>query len=267
MNEQRLDTLILNSAHKPIDIELEVIFDKKPPQIIKRTIPQAFHDLSSIAFQSLVDFVFAKPYNETDAFYKLLQQLINIDDSTFFALEEEQIKDLRFLINPFIENEPVSKKSFVPVIELKKTTLQGPSLQLSNFVLDEYIYAEAYYNNFTKDKSNITALNKLIALLYRDKSIQFDEYINSSSILETQIDSIDLSLKHAAYFSYMAQRNYIAKRFYKVFQNNPSSNASPNNFGWRETTVSLAGEKFGKPHEVRNSLMLDVFVHLFSISK
>lgn len=265
----RLDEIIAAADGKPLELTFVVsdILNESADVKIDCCIPQGFKDLSSEQFIALTSFVMAHKVVEEQRFFEFIQSLLQLEDTVFTLLNDEQVKDFRGLVVPFIENEPMSKKCLVPELKLGGKTLHGPSTQLCNLVLDEYIYAEAYYTAFTKDKTDIKALNKLVALLYRDKEEWFVDYAENSELFEARMNEIDIDLRKAAYFNYMAMRNYVAKRFYKVFKVKEQLSKNKNDFGWRETTVSLAGEKFGKPKEVRTTLMLDIFVHLFKIAE
>lgn len=246
----------------------------------KCDFPQQISHLNLQQFELLAQYYFMPDLLRPLYQCELLRVLMGMEKESFLQLDAETIKDLIECINPLIER-PIYPFSFYPNFVWNKREFDGLTIQFTHMILDEYIYADAKFNHYLKNR-NSDDLNCLVALLLRPKThafqheIQtqgFDAYgmIEKDHIKQVELIFADkkkkkkgldlfersgLARKHGILLNYLAQRNFVARRYQRTFGGSGDGSSQQD---WRKSTVLLAGTELGTVDMVRKSLAHDVF--------
>jgi len=147
--------------------------------------------------------------------------------------------------------------------------LIGPADYASNLTFLEWIKVDLFYSKFMQTKDE-TFLNKLIAVLYREKRDDVDEFdleyrgdmripFNEYQVQERAvlIAKLEKATKYSILLQYSGLRKWIQSKYQETFKEKKSGQ-----FGWAGLIISLAGDKFGKDDEVAGTLLHAILIHL-----
>lgn len=254
-----LETVEDKKTWEPIPLRIEVEVEragKKELQQWSIQLPQRVKDLDEVQFMSLAEWYFMPVFKEEFS-YKFLQLLLKMDDADYTAIDDETMLALRPLINPFVLNMPVCFVSLFSKFE----DYSGPTNGMANMILDEKIFADKLLSRYLKNRQ-LKDINALVGLLYRKEGEHFSDWQKDSDFFTDRMSDEKVKHKYAAVLNYMCLRNSLPHRFPKVFNHSGGVGKEPD---WRKVTVQLAGDKFGKPTEVRLASVLDVLTYMESL--
>lgn len=260
---------LAQQAQQTVNLKLELFEGEKTVSVDKQ-LPQNVAGLDQAAFEALACLYYPPRFIGRDVYlYDFLMKLCGFDKLVWDNLDAETVKDLLVLINPFLTEKPISFKNLAPKIEIevatktkfktKRYTLIGRDNGLTGLVFDEYIFMELNFDKYleTKDEKYLTAL---ASVFFREKGVSFKDYLEmEEQWFDFASNHFNRHQKAAALFAYQCMRNYLSNKFTRVFR---QGGQGGENSGWRKTVVRLAGEKFGKPDEVRFTLLYDVMEEL-----
>lgn len=253
---ERIDAELLEiqKSTDPVHIKIEGL--KSEP--IEIDVPQRFMELDMEQVCSLGQLLMAQ--NKQGGFLiQFVADLLKLTPHQMNDLGLEFVKDFQPLANPFLKKNQLSAKIVVTDVPYDGKTLKGPMNELSDLVLDEFIYMEMMKEAFLKNKKQ-KAIDSFCAVYFRDRRKTFESFTHNLKLAEKETEHLPHKYKVGALTNYMAITNVFPKRFPFVYSNTGGNSGDP--IKWRELIVKLAGPSFGVPNQVRESLLLDVLTEL-----
>ena len=151
----------------------------------------------------------------------------------------------------FIFTDITLTKNLLPTISLGIISkYYGPSDGLSNISIGEFSFAVTFYNRYSKSH-NTDDLNKLIAILYREKNRSFEatgdirkpfkKHLIEAN--EIELRQLQFKYKQAVYLYFMGCMEAWTKRYPLVFSRSEGSNSAGTPF--INIIIEISGGKFG----------------------
>jgi hypothetical protein len=154
------------------------------------TIPTTWNELSQRQLLQVMDCLFIKQYPEDKGRLKLLKILCAMNWWQFFRapvtsgkkrkglfgkkIEVTGMDEYLYLADFLLKEEADITKQLFPVYD----ELYGPAENFSNLVMDEFVFSEQYFMQWSEDKNRIDALNDLIGCIYRTAKKKYDFLLN-----------------------------------------------------------------------------------------
>ena len=211
---------------------------------IKGTLPGSWGELSERQFIAVSALV-----NGREIDFQFLSVLTSFPKRLIKALSPYQLAKLSDQFD-FIGNGSKSHNAFFSA-RLKGTNLYSPNPKLAGMAFGQFIFADAYYNNWLATKDDET-LNKLIAYLYLLEDEEFNEATISGKKLLVEKLPKDLRLSIA--FNYSLVVSWLQNAYPLIFQSpvhlpDPAVKADQirpdirtKDSGWLKIFESLVGE-------------------------
>jgi len=222
-----------------IDIAVEYPFMLCTRKAVGKT-PSKWSELSEKQFIGISSIVYGK-----DLDYKFLSLLTGIKKQILMRLSPYQLTVLSEQID-FIGSAGSSHSDFIiSEISCWPTLLLAPRPKMEGITLGQFIFIEAYYNDWSSLKQE-SALDKFIASVYLPHGEQFNNEM--IDFREKSISQISIELRKAIAFNFSLIIFWLQKAYPLIF---PESFEDPKQeqtaktnqtSGWLKIFESLVGE-------------------------
>lgn len=187
----------------------------------------------------------------------------------FFKKTKNDEKEEQFYVHSTLT------KNLLPDIDVKGKTWYGPSDSLTNLLFAEFIHTETFLDYYGHTKKP-EYLDKLIATIYRPqdpeynpKSVNFhgdrrekfnDHLIDMRAV---KLAEVHPAVKQAIYLFYLGCRNFIVKKFPKVFPPSSGNEKKKDAFmQFMKLVDALANNDVTKNEQIRQTYLYEVMVSL-----
>lgn len=133
-----------------------------------REVPEKWEEVTGTQLLRIMEVLYVRQYSAEQQVLRLLQVLTGMTDYQFFRCKLEELEEYFYLV-AFLLQQPLTKQ-LLPQYE----GFHGPQAGLANLVMDEFIFTEAYFNQWAAEKKDEAALNQLAAVLYRPAKEGYD---------------------------------------------------------------------------------------------
>jgi hypothetical protein len=237
----------------------------------KRKIPSQWNELTPTAFKAIVRILQLSKEKHTSRIL-CLRYMLDINDKLFAQINAVQMSQLLFCTD-FLFKENRLTKNLFPVIKtgfLIKERYHGPSDNFGNLTFDEFITADTFFMQYArvKDlKAKEILLNRLIAVLYREKETKEQKQVKGDIRVSFNGFDIDQRSKHFRKVSavdkhcilmwYMGCRKYCEESYPYFFSKGNQKAAEKSD--WRSVLIALPNDKLGSLDKIEKTNVHYIF--------
>lgn len=136
-------------------------------------IPTEWNELTAEQLLQVVETVELKDYDSVQVLLKIFKILTDITYKRWFGLKAEDVEEYVYLVNFIFKSNGLTRQ-LIPVYE----NLYGPSDEIGNMLMNEFVFSEHYYMAWQEKKDDIALLDNLVAVLYRPAKKDYDFEMN-----------------------------------------------------------------------------------------
>jgi len=149
------------------------------------------------------------------------------------------------------------------VIRFGLKKLYGPAEGFSAMSYEQFIiFAESYYQLYIETKKE-EHLNKFIASLYTLEKNKFN--VDDFETITKKVSKLSATFKQSIVFFYIGNREYIGRRYEKIFPKGKSETAKKQKYDFLKVIEILNKEDVSKNNEIKRTNIHEVFTHLINI--
>lgn len=139
------------------------------------SFPQSWNELSTKQVLAVMKVIHGG-YTKDEAYLQFIRLLSGCGWFNFFRTNKQRLyDDLHLCDFIFTVNNPEEKNLITNQLLPDYKSLYGPASNFENLRMNEYAYAQNYFEQYRDDDTNISALNKLVATLYRPSGGSVDD--------------------------------------------------------------------------------------------
>lgn len=145
------------------------------------TVPTAWNELSGKQLIGIMECLFVTSFSSEQALLKLLKILTGMNYWQFFRQKPTEMAEYLYLTEFLLQQRTELTKQLLPVLFPEKPEekrFYGPADEISNLLMGEFIFSEAFFMQWCDDKNNMEPLNELCAVLYRPAKKNYDHKRN-----------------------------------------------------------------------------------------
>lgn len=137
------------------------------------SIPTEWNELSQKQLLEVMDCLFMQQYTAEQGQLKLLKILTGMSFFDFFRTRAMDMDDYLYLTEFLLKDQKGLTKQLI----LEYDGLFGPSDELGNLVMQELVFSDSYFQQWSEHKEDLVMLDKLVAVLYRPakEGYEFDK--------------------------------------------------------------------------------------------
>lgn len=137
-------------------------------------IPEKGNELSQKQLVEIADALFIKKYDQYQLPLKLLKIISGLSWWNWLRLAAEDVEDFIYLAQFILSKEFSVTKQLLT--EYKG--FYGPTDELKNMRMDEFVYSEHYFSSINFETKDFTALDDFISIIYRPPKSGYDKVKN-----------------------------------------------------------------------------------------
>lgn len=229
-------------------------------------VPESYNELSGKQLIGIAGLFLVEMELDT-ARLKALQILLDKSFFTFAIIPADAKARMLQYIDWIFEKNTVTEQ----VLPLYRG-LVGPKKEFDNLTLSEFHFAEQYYNELIKE-GNDDALNKLVAVLYRQPKPEYNYQLDSDGDARQRFNANEVdhygriiakrwppAAKQAVLFFYDGCRQYLLDLYDEVFSGDSGAENEEGMFG---IIRGISGDKYGDIDKVE---MLNIHTALSELT-
>lgn len=133
-------------------------------------IPTEWNELSRRQLIQVMECLFLREYNMEQGKLKLLKILTGMSWWQFFRCQPEDFEEYLYLADFLLQERTGLTKQLIP----EWRGLYGPCDNMSNLIMQEMTFADLHFMKWAENRSDLSALDKLVATLYRPAKPGYD---------------------------------------------------------------------------------------------
>ena len=200
---------------------------------------------------------------------RLVRHFMKMSPVKFIVLSQFKRDGLAEIskLNDFVFQEFTSQRIFLPSFKHKGREYFSPSSKLYTSTIEEFGFAERFFEFWNKDPLNDTWMSSLVAVLYRPKgnedpgspdfSGDFRQPFNKHSDISRAnlLARISPELKALVLLQYMAARKTITQAFPRVFSRSEEGGSGGGGKPptWSKIALAMSGGKFGTYEQTKKN--------------
>lgn len=192
---------------------------------------------------------------------KLMFILSGMSDKEFTQIHPAKLvkhfNELDFLQNITFE------KSFLPSLDIRYKSYDGPKDRLDNFNYDQFVLADIYFLQLQQEWSN-EKLDAFISILYPPTRKAFEKENCEQYFHHWEI--VNEKFKRAAFLNFFGLRSFFKELYPLAFAEGGESSYSALH-PYDKLADELAGPKFGTKKEVGKNNVHDIFIHIQNLEE
>jgi hypothetical protein len=192
---------------------------------------------------------------------KLMFILSGLSDKEFIQIHPNKLvkhfNELDFLQTIIFE------KSFLPTLDIRTRTYQGPKDRLDNFNYDQFVLADIYFFQLQQEWSN-EKLDAFISILYPPTRKAFEKE-NCEQFFH-HWEAVPEKIKRAAFLNFFGLRAFFKELYPLAFAEGGGESSSALH-PYDRLADELAGPKFGTKKEVGKNNVHDIFIHIQNLEE